>query len=109
MSTGRERRRASRREAKRPLQAHLALEAEVLTLSPRGMMVGLPFAPELGSRHFFSLRVNNRPLDVLGIVRNVAPRDEEASVYHVGVEFTDLAAPAAALLAQFVAKKLKSP
>jgi len=104
----RERRGSARRGAQPTTRGQLALEAEILSLSSRGMLVGLPFAPAIGSRHLFSLNVNNRPLDVEGVVRNVSLKDEEGGEYHVGIEFTDLPRATEASLAQFVAKKLRS-
>jgi hypothetical protein len=101
-------RRGSRRvRSARPLRAHLALEADILHLSACGMAVRLPFAPDLGSRQGFSLLVNGRSLDVTGIVRNVAPKDDEGDAYDVGIEFEDLTRAQEDLLDQFVTQKLK--
>jgi hypothetical protein len=101
-------RRGSRRvRSARPLRAHLAVEAEVLMLSARGMLVRLPFPPVLESRQGFSLTVAGKPLEVSGVVRNVAPKDDECGAYDVGVEFDDLSRAQEELLDQFVAKKLK--
>jgi hypothetical protein len=102
-------RRGSRRvRAKRPVSAHLALEAEILFLSASGMMVRLPFAPEVGSHHGFSLTVNGAALDLEGVVRNAAPQDDECGAYHVGIEFIELTASEEQALEQFVARKLKT-
>jgi hypothetical protein len=101
-------RRGSRRRTAKPLRAQLALEAQILCLSSRGMMVRLPFAPELRSHHEFSLRVSGRSLDLEGVVRNVTPKDDETDAFDVGIEFVRLAAAQEHLLEQFVAKKLKT-
>jgi hypothetical protein len=102
-----ERRRSRRSQTVRTLQAHLSLEADIVSLSSSGMMVRLPFPPDLGSRHGFSLSVDGEPFDVLGIVRNVAPQDDAGEVFHVGVEFTELTSAQQKALQRYVAKKLK--
>jgi PilZ domain len=104
-----ERRSSPRVRVARPLRAHLALEADVLHLSTCGMAVRLPFAPALGSHQGFSLVVGGRSLDVGGLVRNVAPRDEEGDTFEVGIEFEDLTHAQEEMLEQFVAEKLKKP
>jgi hypothetical protein len=101
-------RRGSRRvRAARPLRAHLALETDILHLSSCGMSVRLPFPPALGSRQGFSLLVSGHALDLTGVVRNVAPKDEEGDTFDVGIEFQDLSRSQEDLLEQFVAQKLK--
>jgi hypothetical protein len=101
-------RRASRRiRSARPVQAHLALDANILFISTSGMSVRLPFAPELGSRQGFSLMVGGRSFDITGIVRNVAPKDDECDVFDVGIEFEGLTPAQEQMLEQFVAEKLK--
>jgi hypothetical protein len=103
-------RRSSRRvRAARPLRAHLALEADIIHLSACGMAVRLPFPPALGSRQGFSLLVGGHSLDLTGVVRNVAPKDDECDVFDVGIEFQDLSRSQEDLLEQFVAQKLKKP
>jgi hypothetical protein len=101
-------RRGSRRvRAARPLRAHLALETHVLHLSSCGMSVRLPFPPALGSQQGFSLLVAGQSLEITGIVRNVAPKDDEGDTFDVGIEFYDLSRAQEDVLEQFVALKLK--
>jgi hypothetical protein len=103
-------RRASRRvRAARPVQAHLAVETDILFLSANGMAIRLGYAPVLGSRQVFNLVVGGRSLDVTGVVRNVAPKDDEGDTFHVGLEFVDLTRAQEEMLDQFVAEKLKKP
>jgi hypothetical protein len=106
VSRGAERRGSKRRVAK-PLRAQLALDTQILSLSSRGMMVRLPFAPELRLRYEFSLRVAGRSLDLAGVVRNVTPQDDESDAFDVGVEFVSLTPAHEQLLEQFIEKKLK--
>lgn len=102
-----ERRGARRVRVARPLSAHLALETHILHLSACGMAVRLPFPPPLGSRQGFSLLVGGQSLEIAGIVRNVAPTDDEGDAFDVGIEFQDLSRAQEDLLEQFVAQKLK--
>src|SRR5262245_45961758 len=85
-----ERRSAARFTPSAALKAQLLLELDssVLTLSARGMMVRLGFAPPLGSPHKFVLGFGTRTIQVQGVVRNVHP--EGRGAFAVGVEFQDL-------------------
>jgi calcineurin-like phosphoesterase family protein len=71
------------------------------------MSVRLPFAPSLGSRQGFSLMVAGRAFDITGVVRNVAPKDDEGEVFDVGIEFEGLTPAQEEMIEQFVAEKLK--
>jgi hypothetical protein len=105
-----ERRGSSRVATTGVLRAHLSLEAEILYLSARGMLVRLPFSPEIGSRHGFTLVIRGEVIDLTGEVRNVAVQPADGNVaYHVGVEFVSLAAREQAILESFVAQKLQAP
>jgi hypothetical protein len=91
------------------LRAQLSLEAEVLYLSARGMMVRLGFAPELGGRHSFTLTLDEQSFEAEGVVRNVeAATDGGRPAYHVGIEFQSLGEPQTRLLESFVARKQAS-
>jgi hypothetical protein len=88
------------------LRAQLSLEAEVLYLSSRGMMVRLGFAPEIGGRHAFTLTVGAESFETSGVVRNVEPvADTGRPAYRVGIEFLELTAPQIHTLESFVASK----
>jgi PilZ domain len=102
-----ERRASPRIRSARPVEAHLALDANVLFISTSGMAVRLPFAPSLGSRQGFSLMVGGRAFDITGVVRNVAPKDDEGDAFDVGVEFEGLTPAQEQMIEQFVAEKLK--
>jgi hypothetical protein len=103
-----ERRGSRRQRTKGKLQAHLALEARILQLSSQGMLVRLPFCPEMKSRHAFTLDVGNVTVEVQGIVRNSAPQDEDGELFHVGIEFVDVPRAIEAVLARYVANKLQT-
>ncbi len=83
----------------------LLLESRVLTLSPGGMMVRMPFAPELGSAVTCSLQVGGETIRVRGVVRNAAKEgaDEKAAHHVVGLEFVDLGQPARASIEKYLA------
>ncbi len=103
-----ERRGAVRRPAKGALRAQLLLELDssVLTLSAKGMMVRLAFAPPMGSVHRFVLLFGPRVLEVKGAVRNVRTDPHAgATLYDVGVEFVDLSAEDGGFLEEFVARR----
>ena len=107
---GAERRGSNRVATTGALRAHLSLEAEILYLSARGMLIRLPFSPEIGSRHGFTLVIRGEVVDLIGEVRNVAAQGSAGAVSHdVGVEFVSLATREQALLERFVAQKLQAP
>jgi hypothetical protein len=103
-----ERRSSRRKRTKGKVQAHLALEARVLSLSSLGMLVRLPFCPDLKSRHEFTLDVGGTSVEVQGVVCNATPQDEQGDLYHVGIEFVELPRATEAVLARFVSKKLET-
>ena len=88
------------------LRAQLALEAEVLALSARGMMVRLGFAPPLGSRHAFSLSIASEVVDLVGVVRNSDAAGDPEATFRVGVEFDELSSRAQQVLERYVAERL---
>ena len=89
------------------LKAQLSVEAEVLYLSAKGMMIRLDFAPEVGTRFAFSLSVGSEPLDVAGVVRNVEVQGDGGRAHQqVGIEFMDLTSAQTGVLEAFVARKL---
>jgi hypothetical protein len=105
-----ERRGSERIPTTGTLRAHLSLEAEILYLSTRGMMIRLPFSPEVGSRHGFTLVVGGETVDLTGEVRNVQAQAADGSVVcHVGVEFVGLGARDQGILEHYVAEKLHNP
>jgi hypothetical protein len=105
-----ERRRAERIGTEGLFRAQLAMEAEVLTISSRGMMVRLSFAPELGSHHSFTLTFGSQTLPVLGTIRNVEARDVSGrGSYDVGVEFEGIGSREEESLERFVTSKLEAP
>ena len=103
-----ERRAAPRIRAPRSLRVRLSVEAEVIYLSSRGMMLRLPFAPEHGTRHGFGLVVEGDSVELEGIVRNVSLENDEDGTYHVGVEFVDVPAGLEAQLDRFVSQRLRA-
>ena len=109
---GPERRARSRVSVKRPLTGELALdlESEVLKLSTGGMLVRLPFPLANGSRHKFTLTVDQQVMDVEGIVRHCQPLEDAAPgpAYGVGVEFEGLDEAKNRVLESFVNRKLGS-
>ena len=108
MSDGSDRRTSERIDTKGALKAHLSMEAEVLTLSPSGMGIRLAFAPDIGSRHSFTLAIGSEVLTLLGIVRNSEARpDDGTPSYVVGVEFHGLSAREEGLIEGFVAGLLR--
>ena len=101
------RRRAERVDADGHLRAQLSMEADVLSLSSRGMMVQLGFAPEIGSRHSFTLTFEGQVLSLLGTVRNSEPFAEDGHTsYHVGIEFEGIESREEGILESFVTTKL---
>jgi hypothetical protein len=102
-----DRRRAGRVDTDGSLRAQLFLEADVLALSSRGMMIRLAFAPELGSRHGFTLTFGGNVLSLLGTVRNSEPYTEsDRSGYRVGVQFEGIERHEEEILERFVESKL---
>ena len=82
------RRRAERIGTEGFLRAQLAMEAEVLMISSRGMLVHLSFAPEIGSHHSFTLTFEGETISVLATIRNIEAGDVEGRPgFRVGVEF----------------------
>ena len=89
-----DRREAARVEVEGALagQVGLHLASRVLSLSPGGMMVRMPFRPQLGSVMTCTLEVGGVPVQVRGIVRDTheeAPETESAD-FIVGLEFIDV-------------------
>ena len=81
----------------------LEIGSDVLLLSTGGMMMRLDVAPELGSRHGFTVDIGDRSLEVDGIIRNITP---DGPAFKVGVEFQDMNAADQRFLEEFVASKL---
>jgi c-di-GMP-binding flagellar brake protein YcgR len=108
----RERRAAGRidTEGKLPGQLPLDLETDVLQISVGGMMVEVTMPLEVGSKHQFTLNINEEALEVQGIVRNCKPfpSEKESRDYRVGIEFCDLGERQRASLAEFVNRLLGS-
>lgn len=86
-------------------QVLLELDSSVLTLSAKGMGVGLGFAPPMGSVHGFVLRFGGRVIHVQGVVRSVSP-DIALPGYVVGVEFLDVAPADGQFIEDFVNRRL---
>ncbi len=106
--TGRDhdRRGSSRVDTGGNLRAQLSMETEVVTLSSHGMMVRLPFSPEVGSRHSFTLAVGEDTIAVLGVIRNSeASSVDGRPLYHVGIEFEGLDRRDEIVLERFVFRK----
>jgi c-di-GMP-binding flagellar brake protein YcgR len=101
-TNGQERRRAVRARI-HELEASLEEPSEVLVLSTGGMAVRLPHAPEIGSRHEFTVELEGHTLEVVGVVRNV--RLETDGFHEVGVEFMDMSAEQARRLEEFVTSR----
>jgi hypothetical protein len=104
---GAERRGAARHVPPEIVRAQVLLELDssVLTLSAKGMGVGLGFAPPLGSVHGFVLHFGGRVIHVSGVVRNVSP-DVALPGYVVGIEFRDVAPADAQFIEDFVNRRL---
>jgi hypothetical protein len=88
----------------------LRLESTVLMLSMGGMMVRMPFAPQLGSVVSCSLEIDGRPVRVEAIVRdaNRESGEIESSRHVVGLEFLGLSVPARTQIEAYIARRLKS-
>jgi hypothetical protein len=88
----------------------LRLDSTVLMLSLGGMMVRMPFAPQLGSMVSCSLDVDGRPVRVEAIVRDASREsaEPERSSHVVGLEFLGLSAPARTQIEGYIARRLKS-
>jgi hypothetical protein len=107
---GRDRRQSERVRTEGFLRAQLAMEAEVLMISSRGMMVRLGFAPQVGSHHSFTLSFADQVMSVLGTIRNVQPADTQDQVgYDVGVEFEGIGSREENSLETFVGTKVEAP
>jgi hypothetical protein len=105
-----DRRRAERIGTEGFLRAQLAMEAEVLMISSRGMLVLLSFAPEIGSHHSFSLSFSGQSISVLATVRNIEAGDVDGHpAFRVGVEFEGIGPREEELLEHYVSKKLGTP
>lgn len=103
-----DRRNSPRFDTGGALRAQLSMEAEVFYLSARGMMIRLAFAPDLGSRHGFTLVIGQDSLNLAGIVRNSEVHvEDKKAVHYVGIEFVDLTKDQEEILEHFVARKLK--
>jgi hypothetical protein len=91
------------------LRAQLSLEAEVLYLSSRGMMVRLSFAPEVGEQHSFTLTLGAASFEAVGVVRNVETiADSGRPACNVGIEFLSLTPSQLHTLDSFVTRKLST-
>jgi PilZ domain len=102
-----EHRGSPRIETAGALRAHLSLEAEVVTISARGMMIRLGVAPDVGSRLPFSLAIDGATLDVQGVVRNIERHGNDGPMaFGVGVEFVGLSHDQMLVLEAFVNRKL---
>jgi hypothetical protein len=107
MTDSQERRNSNRIQTGGSLRAQLSMETEVVTLSSRGMQVRLPFSPEIGSRHSFTLDVSGQAMALLGVIRNSEASSEGGRIaYHVGVEFEGMDKRDEELLEGFVARKI---
>jgi hypothetical protein len=101
------RRRSERVDTDGHLRAQLSMDAEVLALSSRGMMIRLGFTPEIGSRHSFTISFEDNVLSLLGTVRNSEPyTDGEHSAYRVGIEFEGIESHEEQILEGYVTSKL---
>lgn len=102
-----DRRAAARRVPPEIVRAQVLLELDssVLTLSAKGMGVGLGFAPPMGSVHGFVLHFGGRVIHVQGVVRNVSP-DIALPGYVVGIEFVDVAPSDGQFIEGFVNRRL---
>lgn len=88
----------------------LRLESSVLMLSLGGMMVRMPFAPQIGSVVSCSLEIDGQPVRVEAIVRD-ANRETgavESSRHVVGLEFLGLSGPARSRIESYIARRLKA-
>lgn len=101
-----ERREAARVELEGALagQVGLHLASRVLSLSPGGMTVRMPFSPQLGSVMTCTLDVGGVPVQVRGIVRDTS---EEAAAtdsadFIVGLEFIDVPDETRALIEAYI-------
>jgi PilZ domain-containing protein len=85
-------------------QVGLHLNSRVLSLSPGGMMVRMPFSPQLGSVITCTLDVGGIPVQVRGIVRDT--REEataaESADFIVGLEFIDVPDETRALIEAYL-------
>jgi len=104
--SGIDRRATPRTRTGGALRAQLSLEAEVVTLSTRGMMVRMGFAPPAGSRQGFTISIGSDVLDLMGVVRNIEPIHEPEASFLVGVEFDEPHPKAQQVLERFVAERL---
>ncbi len=93
-----------------PGQLPLDLETDVLQISVGGMMVEVTMPLEAGSKHRFTLNVNEETLEIHGIVRNCQPfpSTDEPRVHRVGIEFYDLGERELACLTEFLNRQLGS-
>jgi len=104
-----EHRSSPRIETAGALRAHLSLEAEVVTLSARGMMIRLAVAPDVGTRLPFSLAIDGATLEVEGAVRNVERQANDGpQSFGVGIEFVGLTREQMLVLDAFVSRKLEA-
>lgn len=91
-------------------QLELDLDSDILYLSKGGMMIRMPFAPEIGSVHDLALGFGDETMQVKAVVRNnqALAGDGKSVMYGVGVEFVDLKDRERELLDRFIAQRLKS-
>lgn len=105
-----ERRAATRvdTDGQLPGQLTLDLETDVVQMSAGGMMVETSMPLEIGSKHQFTVGIDNEEMELDGIVRNCQPYPltEQPKAYRIGVEFCDLNELQQENLVNFVNKKL---
>jgi hypothetical protein len=85
----------------------LHLESQVLMLSPGGMTVAMPFAPQAGSSVSCSLEIDGQRVRVRAVVRDshLEPGEGEASRYIVGLEFVELHDAERSQIANFLSRR----
>jgi hypothetical protein len=106
---GTERRTAVRIKTEGSVRAELVLDmdSDVQSLSGAGMKVRLELPLEEGTRHHFTLALDQRSFEVQGIVRHCRPSaGPGVPHYEIGVEFEHLDPSVREALEQFVREKL---
>ncbi len=87
----------------------LHLESSVLMLSQGGMMVRMPFAPQIGSVVSCSFEIDGQTVRLDAIVRDAHRESGEVeSPRHAGTEFLGLSGPARTHIEAYVARRLKA-
>lgn len=97
-------------ESKVEGEVGLRLESSVLMLSQGGVMVRMPFAPQIGSEVSCSLEIDGQPARMHAIVRhaNRESGEVESPRHVVGMEFLGLPRPAQTAIGAYVARRLKA-